>query len=228
MAPAKAADIAAQNGVVIHTIAVGDPDAASDSRRRSTSPRSRRSPQRPAAPSTAPRTRPASPTIYAEIDALGARQGATTSWRPRTPLAALPAAAFVALVLARLSAQPRSAVRLRRRAASAAGMSALAAFTFLRPLVLLALLPLGGALARCSAAGDGRRCAGGAADRAAPARRAHHRPQRPLAPARARPADRRRDADDARRRRPRLAPGARRPSSPRPRRSSSRSTSRRA
>ena len=30
MAPAKAADIAKQNGVTIHTIAVGDPDAAAD------------------------------------------------------------------------------------------------------------------------------------------------------------------------------------------------------
>jgi Ca-activated chloride channel homolog len=33
MAPAKAADIAAQNGVVIHTIAVGDPEARSDAAR---------------------------------------------------------------------------------------------------------------------------------------------------------------------------------------------------
>ena len=37
--------------------------------------------------------------IYAEIDAAGARQGRTTSWRPRTPLTLLPAAGFVVLVL---------------------------------------------------------------------------------------------------------------------------------
>ena len=37
--------------------------------------------------------------IYAEIDAAGAREGATTSWRPRTALAAIPAAAFAALVM---------------------------------------------------------------------------------------------------------------------------------
>ena len=56
--------------------------------------------------------------IYAEIDAAGARQGATTSWRPRTPLAALPAAAFALVVLLAYAAT-LAAARLRRREAPA-------------------------------------------------------------------------------------------------------------
>ena len=84
MAPAKAAAIAAQNGVVIHTIAVGDPDAA-PTRTRSTSPPSRRSPAPPAAASTAPRTRPASPQIYAQIDAARRPRGRDHLLAPAHP-----------------------------------------------------------------------------------------------------------------------------------------------
>ncbi len=113
MAPAKAADIAAQNGVVIHTIAVGNPDTGSDADRVDI----------PGLQAIAGATggsfnRAEDATgleaIYDQIDAAGERQGQTTSWRPRTPLAALPAAAFAVLVfLAYLVSL--AAVRLRGR-----------------------------------------------------------------------------------------------------------------
>ena len=108
MAAAKAAAIAAQNGVVIHTIAVGDPDAAPT--RKSVDIATLQA----IAAATGGSFHRAEDTaglaeIYAQIDALGAREGATTSWRPRTPLAALPAAAFAALVLLGYLAAPRRA-----------------------------------------------------------------------------------------------------------------------
>ena len=98
MAPQKAAAIAAQNGVVIHSIAVGDPDAASDSDEVDIATLQAIA---GAAGGTFHRAEDTTTLadIYAEIDALGTRQGATTSWRPRTPLAAVPAAGFVALVV---------------------------------------------------------------------------------------------------------------------------------
>ena len=117
MAPAKAADIAKQNGVTIHTIAVGDPDASADADKVDI----------PTLQAIATATggsfnRAEDATglaaIYAAIDAAGARQGATTSWRPRTPLAALPAAAFALLVLLAYAAT-LAAARLRRREAPA-------------------------------------------------------------------------------------------------------------
>ncbi len=115
MAPAKAADIAARNGVVIHTIAVGDPKAAADADRVDTATL-----QQVAQATGGSFHRAEDATglaaIYAQIDAAGTRQGATTSWRPRTPLSALPAAAFVALTLLGY-AIALLAARLRRRAA---------------------------------------------------------------------------------------------------------------
>ena len=59
-------------------------------------------------------------------------------------------------------------------------MTALAAFTFLRPLALLALLPLAGLwlLLRRRTSAEAPAVA---AHRPAPARRAHHRPRRPHA-----------------------------------------------
>ena len=115
MAPAKAADIAAQNGVTIHTIAVGDPTAAGDADKVDIAT------LQAIAKVTGGSFNRAEDAaglaaIYAEIDAAGARQGATTSWRPRTPLAAIPAAAFVVLVLAAYAASLAMA-RLRRRRA---------------------------------------------------------------------------------------------------------------
>jgi Ca-activated chloride channel family protein len=113
MPPAKAADIAAKNGVVIHTIAVGDPEAASDADKVDVATL-----QAVASATGGSFNRAEDATglaaIYAAIDAAGAREGATTSWRPRTPLAALPAAAFVVLVVAGYLAS-LAAARLRRR-----------------------------------------------------------------------------------------------------------------
>lgn len=98
MAPAKAADIARQNGVVIHAIAVGDP-AAQDEDNRVDEPTL----QAIAAATGGTFHRAADAAgladIYAQIDALEARTGATLSWRPRTSVAAVPAAAAVALLL---------------------------------------------------------------------------------------------------------------------------------
>jgi Ca-activated chloride channel family protein len=117
MAPAKAADIAKRNGVVIHTIAVGDPDAAAEADKVDI----------PTLEAIAAATggsfnragdAEGLAAIYAEIDAAGARQGATTSWRPRTPLGALPAGAFALLVLAGYAIALAGA-RLRRREAPA-------------------------------------------------------------------------------------------------------------
>lgn len=113
MAPAKAADIAAKNGVVIHTIAVGDPDATADAEKVDEAA------LRSIATATGGTFHRADDAgglaaIYAEIDAAGAREGATTSWRPRLPLTVVPAAAFVALVILGYAAA-LLAVRWRRR-----------------------------------------------------------------------------------------------------------------
>ncbi|TPE46951.1 VWA domain-containing protein [Amaricoccus solimangrovi] len=118
MAPDKAAGIAARNGVVIHTIAVGDPDASSEG-------------DKVDIPTLQAMARATGGTfhragdatglaaIYAEIDAAGAREGATTSWRPRWPLSAIPAGAFVLLVLlGGGAALLRLRVRHRREALS--------------------------------------------------------------------------------------------------------------
>jgi Ca-activated chloride channel family protein len=117
MAPAKAAKIAAQNGVVIHTIAVGDPDTDSDADRVDVAAL-----QAIAQATGGSFNRAEDATglaaIYDEIDAAGARQGQTTSWRPRTPLSGLPAAAFVILVLGAYAGS-LAVVRLRRRAREA-------------------------------------------------------------------------------------------------------------
>lgn len=99
MAPEKAAAIAAQNGVVIHTVAVGDVDAASDRDKVDTA----------ALQAIASATdggfhraedAESLAAIYAEIDAAGAREGTTVAWRPRTSVAAIPAALAASFVLA--------------------------------------------------------------------------------------------------------------------------------
>lgn len=112
MAPQKAADIAARNGVVIHTIAVGDPGATGENRVDTASLEAIAT----ATGGSYHRAEDANglAAIYDQIDAAGAREGAATSWRPRTPLSALPAAAFVAVVLAGYLAS-LARVRLRRR-----------------------------------------------------------------------------------------------------------------
>jgi len=114
MAPAKAADIAAKNGVVIHTIAVGDPEASADAERVDVAAL-----QAIAAATGGSFNRAEDATglaaIYDEIDAAGERQGQTTSWRPRSPLTVLPAATFVALVIAGYGGSLLSAWVRRRR-----------------------------------------------------------------------------------------------------------------
>lgn len=98
MPPAKAADIAKQNGVVIHTIAVGDP-AAADENNRVDEPTLETIAA--ATGGTFHRATDAAglAEIYAQIDALDAREGATLSWRPRSSVAAVPAAAAVVLLI---------------------------------------------------------------------------------------------------------------------------------
>ena len=177
MAPAKAADIAAKNGVVIHTIAVGDPDAGADADRvdiptlqaiasatggsfnraedadrprrhlRPDRRRRRAAGRRPPPGARAPRSPPSPP--------------------PPSPLS---------------SSSPTSSSSSRTPSSPAIpsrgpGMTALAAFTFLRPLVLLGAAAARRALAPPPPPAH-RRGAAGSAHRAAPARRAHHRPQR--------------------------------------------------
>jgi Ca-activated chloride channel family protein len=113
MAPLKAADIAAKNRVVIHTIAVGDPDASSDTDRVDVATLQAIA---DATGGSFNRAEDAAglAAIYDQIDAAGARQGATSSWRPRTPLAAIPAAAFVVGVIV-FYACGLAAGRLHRR-----------------------------------------------------------------------------------------------------------------
>ena len=118
MAPAKAAAIARQNGVVIHTIAVGDPDARDEQNRVDEAA------LQAIADATGGTFHRAGDTtgladIYARIDALGAREGATVSWRPRTPVAAVPAAAAAMLVLAAYALM-LAVVRIRRLPAAGA------------------------------------------------------------------------------------------------------------
>lgn len=112
MAPAKAADIAKRNGVVIHTIAVGDPEAADDENRVDEAT------LQALADTTGGTFHRAADTaglaeIYDQIDGLGAREGATASWRPRTPVGAIPAAAAAALVFLAYAVM-LVATRLRR------------------------------------------------------------------------------------------------------------------
>ena len=113
MAPAKAADIAARNGVVIHTIAVGDPAASSDADRVDI-PTLRSIASATGGSFNRAEDAAGLSAIYDEIDAAGAREGQTTSWRPRYPLSALSAGAFAALVLLAYAGR-LAALALRRR-----------------------------------------------------------------------------------------------------------------
>ena len=142
MAPQKAAAIAAQNGVVIHTIAVGDPDAASDSDKvdiatlqaiaasggRHLPPRRGHDEPRRHLRRDRRARRPAG-RDHLLAPAHAARRGPGRRPSSRSSL--------LGYLLSLAGGPPAS--RPERH-----GMSALAAFTFLRPLVLLALLPLGG------------------------------------------------------------------------------------
>lgn len=113
MAPAKAADIAARNGVVIHTIAVGEPSGSGDDKVDIAALRSIAT----ATGGTFNRAEDAKglSAIYGQIDALGKREGATVSWRPRTRLTAIPAACFAALVFLGYAVALSLALMRRRR-----------------------------------------------------------------------------------------------------------------
>lgn len=98
MAPAKAADIAAKNGVTIHTIAVGDPETENEQNRVDLDT------LRAIAETgggTFNRAEDAAglATIYDEIDALHPVEGKAVSWRPRLPLSLWTAGAFVLLTI---------------------------------------------------------------------------------------------------------------------------------
>lgn len=113
MAPAKAAEIAARNGVVVHTIAVGDPKGSGDDKVDIGTLRLIAN----ATGGTFNRAEDAKglSDIYDRIDALGRREGATISWRPRFPLAAIPTACFAALVFSGYSVALSTALLRRRR-----------------------------------------------------------------------------------------------------------------
>lgn len=97
MAPAKAAEIAAQNGVVIHVITVGDPEAEGDDKVDIETAQAIAA----ATGGTFHRAEDSADLseIYAGIDALNAREGASVTWRPRLALTLWPAGAFVLLCL---------------------------------------------------------------------------------------------------------------------------------
>jgi len=99
MAPAKAADIAAQNKVTIHTIAIGDPETAEEEDRVDLDTLRKIA---GAAGGTFNRAEDAAglTSIYAQIDALHPVEGKAVSWRPRLPLGKWTAGAFVLLTLA--------------------------------------------------------------------------------------------------------------------------------
>ncbi|MBP7002185.1 VWA domain-containing protein [Amaricoccus sp.] len=118
MAPAKAAEIAAQNGVTVHTIAVGDPESGSEQDRVDIAALEAIA---ETAGGTFHRAEDAATlsAIYAEIDAIGAREGRTISWRPRIPLTVWTAGAFTALTFLGYAAAIAGTRRRRRRRAEA-------------------------------------------------------------------------------------------------------------
>ncbi|MEM1412006.1 MAG: VWA domain-containing protein, partial [Pseudomonadota bacterium] len=115
--PERAAGIAADLGVTIHTVAIGDPEAVGEQALDEATLRT-----------VAERTgggfyraddRAAMADIYAELDQLNPRQVETISYRPRRDLFAWPLALAMVLVLLRLGA-----VILRARRTPLAGVTA--------------------------------------------------------------------------------------------------------
>ncbi|WP_045387275.1 VWA domain-containing protein [Falsirhodobacter sp. alg1] len=98
MAPSKAANIAAQNGVTVHTVAVGDPEAESDQNRVDTATLQEIA---DAAGGTFNRAEDAEGlgAIYDRIDTMHPVEGKAISWRPRLPVGHWLAGAFVVLVI---------------------------------------------------------------------------------------------------------------------------------
>ena len=206
MAPAKAADIAAKNGVVIHTIAVGDPEASADAEtgghRGFTGDRG--GDRRQLQPGGG-RHRPRG-------DLRGDRRGRREAGADHL-MAAANAADGAAGGDVR-GAGDRGVWRVAplglgatATCAGGGGVSALAAFAFLRPLVLLALLPLAGLwlLLRRQDAAEAPAVVHIAPHLLAALTIGRNAGGRVRA---AGPADRRGDADDAGRRRAGVATGA--------------------
>jgi Ca-activated chloride channel homolog len=95
--PAKAAEVARQHGLVIHTIGVGDPDATGENR-------VDLSALREVASTTSGRFFRAEDAeklgeVYAEIDRLAPAKLETVSWRPKLPLFHWPLGAAMAVLL---------------------------------------------------------------------------------------------------------------------------------
>ncbi|MDS9469342.1 VWA domain-containing protein [Paracoccus sp. MBLB3053] len=98
MAPAKAADIAAKNGVTIHTIAVGDPEGEDEQNKVDIAT------LEAIADATGGTFNRAEDSqglteIYQGIDALHPVEGKAVSWRPRIPLTMWTSGAFVLLTI---------------------------------------------------------------------------------------------------------------------------------
>ncbi|AYF03685.1 VWA domain-containing protein (plasmid) [Paracoccus yeei] len=112
MAPAKAAAIAAQNGVTLHTIAVGDPDAAAEDKVDIATLQAMAG----ATGGSFHRAEDATTLgeIYDSIDRLHPVRARAVSWRPRHPLSQWTAGAFVALVLLAYALALLRPVALRR------------------------------------------------------------------------------------------------------------------
>jgi len=98
MAPAKAAEIAAQNNVTIHTIAIGDPETT-DEQNRVDLDTLRKIAGTAGGTFNRAEDAAALTAIYAQIDALHPVEGKAISWRPRLPLGKWTAGAFVLLTL---------------------------------------------------------------------------------------------------------------------------------
>ncbi|SLN37614.1 von Willebrand factor type A domain protein [Pseudoruegeria aquimaris] len=118
MSPINAAEIAAGEGVTIHTVAVGDPDGEGENRvdLATLEDIARRSGGQTFFAGDAETLA----NIYAEIDALTPRETETLSYRPRTPLAHLFLEAALLVGLAGLAGMLAGQRRRARRAAEPA------------------------------------------------------------------------------------------------------------
>lgn len=138
--PVRAAEIAHDRGVVVHTVAVGDPTAAGEQALDEATLQA-------VATTTGGRyaranDRDALARVYAELDALGTRPVETVSHQPRRDLFQWPLGAALVLVLAYHGAWiVRRGVRVRAAAPAALAALPFGTFHFLRPWWLLALVP---------------------------------------------------------------------------------------
>jgi Ca-activated chloride channel family protein len=143
--PDKAAQIARDKGIVIHTVAVGDPRAAGEDALDEVTLKAVASSTGGLYSHAADRRQ--LEAIYAQLDSIETRQADTISHRPRRDVYWMPLAAALLLsmshfALALLREGWRGgAVADRGKLAAISAVGALAAFHFIRPGWLLALLP---------------------------------------------------------------------------------------